>query len=89
MINVAKNAQSDNRIVSISGNVLRKNNFNNKAMKVNKKLSKMCVKEKLLFLNHSNINPKIQLNKRKLHLNRNGSEKIGKNFVNFIRVNYT
>ena len=89
MINAAKNAQSDNQIVIISGNVLRKNNFNNKATKVNKKLSKICVKEKLLFLNHSNINPKIHLNKSKLHLNRNGSEKIGKNFVNFIRVNYT
>ena len=49
----------------------------------------MCDKEKLLFLSYSNINPKIHLNKSKLHLNRNGYEKLGKNFVNFIRNNYT
>ena len=41
------------------------------------------------FLNHSNINPKTHLNKSKLHLNRNGYEKLGKNSVNFIRNNYT
>ena len=49
----------------------------------------MCDPEKLLFLSHSNINPKTHLNKSKLHLNRNGYEKLGKNFVNFIRNNYT
>ena len=49
----------------------------------------MYDKEKLLFLSHSNINPKIHLNKSKLHLNRNGYEKLGKNFANFIRNNYT
>ena len=48
----------------------------------------MCGKEKLLFLSHSNINPKTHLNKSKLHLNRNGYEKLGKNFMNFIRSNY-
>ena len=89
IIDVAKNTQSDSRIVSISGIVPRNDNFNIKATEVNKELSKMCDKEKLLFLSHSNINPKIHLNKSKLHLNRNGYEKLGKNFVNFIRNNYT
>ena len=36
----------------------------------------MCDKEKLIFLNHSNINPKTHLNKSKLHLDRNGYEKL-------------
>ena len=58
-------------------------------MEVNKELSKICDKEKLLFLSHSNINPKTYLNKSKLHFNRNGYEKFGKNFVNFVRNNYT
>ena len=89
VIDVAKNTKSDSRIVSISGIVPRKDNFNIKATEVNKELSKMCDKEKLLFLSHSNINPKIHLNKSKLHLNRNAYEKRGKNFVNFIRNNYT
>ena len=89
IIGVAKNTQSDSRIVSISGIVPRNDNFNIKATEVNKELSKMCDKEKLLFLSHSNINPKIHLNKSKLHLSRNGYEKLGKNFVNVIRDNYT
>ena len=63
IIDVAKNTQSDSRIVSISGIVPRNDNFNIKATEVKKKLSKICNKEKLLSLSHSNINPKIHLNK--------------------------
>ena len=81
IIDVAKNTQSDNRIVSISGIVPHNDNFNIKAMEVNKELSKMYGKQKLLFLSHSNINPKTHLNRSKFHLNRNGYEKFGKNFV--------
>ena len=87
IIDVAKNTQSDSRIVSISDIVIHNDNFNIKAMKVNKELCKMCEKKKLLFLSYSNINPKAYLNKSKLHLNHNGSEKLGKNFVNFNRNN--
>ena len=76
-IDIEKNTHSDNRIISISGIVLRNNNFNFKATE----LSKMCDKVKLLFLSHSNINLKIHLNKSKLHLNRNGYEKLGKNIA--------
>ena len=89
IIDVAKNTQSDSRILSISGIVPRNDNFNVKAIEANKKLSKMCDKEKLLFLCHSNINPKTHLNKSKLNLNRNGYEKLGKNSVNLVRKNYT
>ena len=89
IIDVTKNTQSDSRIVSISDIVPRNDNFNIIAIKVNKELSKMCDKEKLLFLSHSNINQKTHLNKSKLHLNRNGYEKLAKNFINFIRNNYT
>ena len=45
IIDVAKNTQSDSRIVSISGIVPRNDNFNIKAMEVKNKLSKMCDKE--------------------------------------------
>ena len=55
---VAKNTQSNNRIVSISGILPRNDNFNIKVNEANKELSKMCDKEKLLFLSHSNIKPK-------------------------------
>ena len=89
IIDVAKNTQSNSRIVSICGIVPRNDNFNIKATEVNKELSKMCNKEKLLFLSHNNINPKTHLNKSKLHLKRNGYETLSKNFVNFTRNNYT
>ena len=49
----------------------------------------MCKKEKLLFLDHSNMNQKTHLNRSELHLNRNGYEKLGKDFVSFIKNNYT
>ena len=88
IIDVAKNTQSNSGIISISGIVPRNDDFNIKATEVNKELSKMGDKEKLLFLNHSNISPKVNLNKTMLHLNRNGYEKLGKKFVNFIRNNY-
>ena len=88
IVDVAKNIQSDTRKVSISCIVPRNDNFNNKAMEVNKELSKMCSREKLLFLEHNKIKLKTHLSKSKLHLNRNGDEKLGKNFVNFISNNY-
>ena len=88
VINVGKNIQTNHKTISISGIVPRNDNFNNKATEVNKELSQMCKKEKLLFVDHSNINPKAHLNRSKLHLNRNGYEKLGKNFFSFIRNNY-
>ena len=88
IIDVCKNIQTSHRSVSISGIVPRNDNFNKKATQVNRELSKMCKKEQLLFIDHSNINPKTHLNRSKLHLNCNGYEKLGKNFVSFIRNGY-
>ena len=49
IIDVAKNTLSDNRIFSMSGILPRNDSFNIKVMVVNKELSKMCEKEKLIF----------------------------------------
>ena len=88
VVDICKNIQTDQRTVSISGIVPRNDNFNNKAMEVNKELLKLCEKENLLFIDNSNINPKTHLNGSKIHLNPKGDEKLGKNFVNFIKNNY-
>ena len=85
---VAKNIKSEKRSVSISGVVPRNDDLNNKVLEVNKELSRMCEKEKLTFLEHSNINLRAHLNKSRIHLNRDGSEKLGKNFVDFIVNRY-
>ena len=87
VIDVAKNVKADTRSVSISGIIPRNDNFNNKVMEVNKEQAKMCKRENFQFLEHSNINPKAHLNKSKVHLNRNGYIKLGKNFANFINNN--
>ena len=50
---------------------------------VHDELAKMCREAKLDFITHKDINPRADLNKTRLHLNRNGSDKIGENFVNF------
>ena len=88
IIDIGKNIQTKHRTVSISGVIPCSDNFNNKATDINKELSKICNKEKLLFVNHSNINPKTHLNRSKLHLNCDGYEKLSKDFVSFIRSNY-
>ena len=71
--------------VSISGILPRNDNFDNTVAEVNKELSKMCKKEKLLFVDHNNINLETHLDRSKLHLNHSGYEKLDKNFVSFIR----
>ena len=76
MLEVSREQRSEKRSVSISGVVSRNDDLNNKASEVNKELSRMCKKEKLPFLEHSNINPRAHLNKSRIHLNRNGSEKL-------------
>ena len=57
-------------------------------MDVNDELVKMYKKAKLDFITHKSINPRADLNKSRLHLNKNGSDKITKNFVNFILKYY-
>ena len=87
VVDVAKNVKSDTRSVSISSILPRNDNFNNKVIEVNKEVKKMCNKEKLKLIKHDNINPKAHINKSKVHLNRNGYLKLGKNFANFINNN--
>ena len=82
IVDVAENIKSEKRSASISSVVPRNDDLNNKVSEVNKELSRMRKKEKLPFLEHSNIN------KSRIHLNRNGSEKLGKNFVDFVVNHY-
>ena len=45
---------------------------------------RMSREAKLDFITHKNINLRAEFNKSRLHLNRNGSDKSGKNFDNFV-----
>ena len=79
IIDVAKSIST----VSIPGIAPRNNNVNSKALDANDQFLKMCREAKLYFITLNNINLREDLNKSRLHLNRNGSDKIRKNFVNF------
>lgn len=81
IIDGAKGIRTNIRTVSILEIVQRKDNFNNRVQDVNNELSKMCREVKLDYITHKNINPNVDLNKSKLNLNRNGSDKIGKNYL--------
>ena len=88
-IDVAKSIRTNNtRTIIISGIVPRNDNFNNNALDINVKLSKMCREAELDFIMHKNITPRADLNKSTLNLNRNGPDKIGKKFVKFVLKYY-
>ena len=52
-MDIGKNIQTNHRAVNISGIVPLSDNFNNKMTDASKKPSKMCKKEKQLFVDHS------------------------------------
>ena len=66
------------------GIVPRNGNRNDKALKVNQRLLKVCKEEKFHYIDDKNISPGTHQNKSRLHLNRNGSVLIYKNFVSFV-----
>ena len=63
IIDVAKAIRTNTRTVIISRIVPRNDNFDNKALDVNGKLSKMYREAKLDFITHKNINLRADLNK--------------------------
>ena len=83
IIDVAKGIRTNTCTVSISGIDSWNDNFNNKALNVNDELSKTYRDAKLDSITHKNINRRVDLSKSKLRLNGNGSDKTGKNLVNF------
>ena len=74
---VARNIETENRLLSISELVLR---MSSKALEINQELLKMCKEAKFDFIDHKNINPRTHLNKNRLDTYRNGSVIMGKNF---------
>ena len=69
IIDGAEGIRTNTRTVSILEIVQRKDNFNNRVQDVNNELSKMCREAKLDYITYKNINPSVDLNKSKLHLN--------------------
>ena len=79
------NSSSPSTQISISGLVTRRDNstFVSKINNTNKRLKAICVSKKWSFIDNSNVNLSC-LNRRGLHLNRNGSSLLSRNFLNHI-----
>ena len=81
---LAKKAKSDVHKVAISGIIPRRDRHNQKAKQVNDILKYSCVEEKIPFISHHGINPRLHLNGRGLHLNDKGSSRLANNFRIFL-----
>ena len=57
----------------------------NKVVQVNECLKKDCGERNLCFIEHENINSSIYLNRSNVHLNKNGTKAICRNFLKFIK----
>ena len=76
---------SDNLQVTVSGIVARNDQWNKKVYEVNKVLSNLCKDVHILFISHSVIDAKRNLNNSKLHLKIRGSRKLQENFVKYLK----
>ena len=67
---------------------MRNEKFKEKATKVTENLEKLCAERNIYFINHANNILPQQLNKSKLHLNREGSSILTSNFVKTLVFNW-
>ena len=80
IIEVALLCKSDNNAL-VSVIIPRSGKRNAKTTEVNKHLKNECRKRNICFISNSNINPKYDCNKRGLHLNWKGTNKLVDNFL--------
>ena len=71
--------------VKISALTPRGNQSSKKVAQVNECLKKDCGEKNLCFIEHENINSSIRLNRSNVHLNKNGTKAICRNFLKFIK----
>ena len=77
---------TQDRSATISVNIPRNDQWNNKVREVNDSLARMCENDNISFSDHSrSIDPRKNLNNSKLHLNIKGSNKLRDNFIRYIK----
>ena len=81
IIDLAKTLETGNNTVIVSGLVPRGDFLNGKATEVNKVLKQLCQSKNLKFIDNSNIDPSIHLNRSRLHLNDYGTTLLANNFI--------
>ena len=81
IIEVALLCKSDNNNALVFGIIPRSDKLNAKAIEVIRHLKNECRKRNICFISDSNISPKHDCNKRGLHLNWKGTNKLVENFI--------
>ena len=86
IVDLAKNVMTRDGSVTISGIILRNDQWNNKVREVNDSLARMCENDNISFIDHcKSIDPRKNLNNSKLHLNVKSSNKLRDNFVRYLK----
>ena len=86
IVDLAKNIMTQDGSVTISGTILRNDQWNNKVREVNDSLARMCENDNISFIDHcKSIDPRKNLNNSKLHLNVKSSNKLRDNFVRYLK----
>ena len=86
IVDLAKNVMTQDGSVTISGIILRNDQWNNKVREVNDSLARMCENDNISFIDHcKSIDPRKNLNNSKLHLNVKSSNKLRDNFVRYLK----
>ena len=77
---------TQDRSATISGIILRNDQWNNKVREVNDSLAGICENDNISFIDDSrSIGSRKNVNNSKLHLNIKGSNKLRDNFVRFLK----
>ena len=81
ILDLAKTLETGNNTVIVSGLVPRVDFLNGKAIEVNKVLKQFCQSKNLKFIDNSNIDQSIHLNRCRHHLNDYGTTLLANNFI--------
>ena len=85
IVDLALSIKEEKNAVLVSSITARNDKLSGKVTAVNDLLQAECESRNLGFIDNSNIDPKIHLNRSRLHLNVKGTNILAKNFVHAIK----
>ena len=89
LIDLAESVSSESSaMISISSLITRSDDeaLAAKVPDVNKVLKEHCLQKNSGFVDHSNISESSHLNRSGLHLNKGGTSRLARNFINYLRL---
>ena len=86
VIDLATNLKPDHNEIVISEIIARRDQLNEKAVRVNYFLRMKITELGIGYISHENINTEMHLNPKGLHLNHRGSILLSRNFINLVNA---